>query len=78
MSKYKKSAAQIIYRWHYQNSVIPIVSSVSNSHMKENLSIFDFNLSDSEMKEIDNLNQGVSFDKNNNKVNDCPAFVYNL
>lgn len=78
MSKYNKSAAQIIYRWHYQNSIIPIVSSVSNSHMKENLSIFDFNLLDSEMKEIDNLNQGVSFDKNNNKVNDCPAFVYNL
>ena len=76
--KYKKTAAQIIYRWHYQNSVIPIVSSTSNAHMKENLNIFDFHLTDSEMIEIDGLNCGVSFDKNNNKVNDCPDFIYNL
>lgn len=78
MRKYKKTAAQIIYRWHYQNSIIPIVSSVSNAHMKENLNIFDFNLTDSEMIDIDSLNRGISFDKNNNKVNDCPDFIYNL
>ncbi len=76
--KYDKSAAQIIYRWHYQNSVIPIVSSISEEHLQENLDIFDFSLMDDEMERLEELNTNYSFDKNNNKTNDCPGFVYNL
>lgn len=78
VSKYHKSAAQIIYRWHYQNSVIPIVASTSYSHLKENLDIFDFSLTDDEMTNIESLNEDYSFDKNNNKCNDHPDFIYNL
>lgn len=76
--KYQKSAAQIIYRWHYQNGVIPIVSSTSDQHMKENLDIFDFELTDEEMEELEALNQDYSFDPYNNKKSDCPDFIYNL
>lgn len=76
--KYNKSAAQIIYRWHYQNSIIPIVSSISEKHLKDNLDIYDFSLNEEEMKRIDDLNLNYSFDKNNNKTNDCPEFIYNL
>ena len=76
--KYHKSAAQIIYRWHYQNLVIPIVSSISDTHMRENLDIFDFELDPEELAGIDKLDQGFSFDKYNNKVSDCPDFIYNL
>lgn len=76
--KYNKTAAQIIYRWHYQNSVIPIVSTTSYDHMKENMEIFDFELEASEMEKIEVLNQNYSFDKNNNKINDCSEFIYNI
>ncbi len=78
VKKYNKSAAQVLYRWHFQNSVIPIISSVSKEHLKENLDIFDFSLMDDEMKAIEALNRGHSFDKNNNKMNDHPDFIYNL
>lgn len=77
-NKYHKSAGQIIYRWHIQNGVIPIISSVSEKHIKENINIFDFSLSETEMKCIDELNEDYSFDENNNKENDCPNFIYNI
>lgn len=76
--KYKKSAAQIIYRWHIQNGIIPIMTSTSKQHLIENYEVFDFELSAEDMKDIDMLDRGLSFDKNNNKVNDCPQFIYNL
>ena len=76
--KYKKSAAQIIYRWHIQNGIIPIMTSTSKQHLMENYQVFDFELSAEDMRNIDLLDRGYSFDKNNNKVNDCPQFIYNL
>ncbi len=78
VDKYEKSAAQIIYRWHIQNGIIPIMTSTSKTHLIENLDVFDFELSDEELRCIDLLNRNYSFDKNNNKVNDCPQFIYNL
>lgn len=51
--KYAKSIAQIIIRWHYQNDVIPIVNTTSKEHMKQNLDIFNFELTDEEMALID-------------------------
>lgn len=78
MSKYEKNTAQIIYRWHLQNGVIPIVSSVSPIHIYESININDFELTQEEMEEIDALNMDYSCDLNNNKINDCPDFIYNL
>lgn len=78
MAKYNKSAAQIIYRWHYQNGVIPIVSTISENHMKENRDILNFSLNLEEMEKIENLNQDFSFDLYNNKKSDCPNFIYNI
>lgn len=76
--KYHKNIGQVIYRWHIQNGVIPIVSTISKDHMKDDLNIFDFNLSESEMIKIDSLNENYTFDKNNNKENDCSNFIYNV
>lgn len=78
MDKHKKTAAQIIYRWHHQNGIIPIVSSTSKMHMIGNLEILDFELSEEEMSYIDTLDRGYSLDKNCNKTNDCPNFIYNI
>ena len=56
--KYKKTIAQIILRWHVQRGIIPIPKSSNEGRIKENLSIFDFELSNDDMSIIDSLNEG--------------------
>ncbi|WP_297714258.1 aldo/keto reductase [Clostridium sp.] len=56
--KYKKTIAQIILRWHVQRGIIPIPKSSNEERIKENLSIFDFELSNNDMRTIDLLNEG--------------------
>lgn len=56
--KYKKTIAQIILRWHIQKGVIPIPKSSNEERIKENLNVFDFNISDNDMDIIDSLNEG--------------------
>ena len=52
-----KTGAQIILRWHIQKEVIPIPFSSNQTHIQQNLDIFDFKLSEEEMKKIDGLNE---------------------
>lgn len=47
-----KTAAQIILRWNLQRNVSVIPGSSNPAHIKENTEIFDFELSDSDMKAI--------------------------
>lgn len=58
--KYGKSAAQVALRWLIQRGVIIIPKSVRVERMKQNLDIFDFALSDDDMKEIAGLDTGKS------------------
>jgi diketogulonate reductase-like aldo/keto reductase len=55
--KYHKSSAQIILRWHIQSGNIVIPGSRNPQHIKDNIDLFDFSLSDDEMKAIDGLNR---------------------
>lgn len=50
--KYKKTVAQVILRWHLQRNVVVIPKSTHLSRMKENFDIFDFELSDDDMRKI--------------------------
>ena len=47
-----KSAAQVVLRWNLQRNVSVIPGSSNPAHIKENTEIFDFELSDSDMKAI--------------------------
>lgn len=58
--KHNKSNAQVSLRWHYQRGVVAIPRTVQKAHMTENLNIFDFKLSESEMKAISALDLNVS------------------
>ncbi|WP_025783344.1 aldo/keto reductase [Sporosarcina sp. D27] len=56
--KYNKEPAQIIIRWNLQNGVLPIVKSSSYKHQNANLDVFDFELSEEDIKTIDSLDKG--------------------
>lgn len=58
--KHDKTTAQIILRWHYQRGVATIPKTVHKDRMVENLDIFDFVLTDSEMEAISIMNIGHS------------------
>lgn len=53
--KYGKTSAQIILRWHAQRGIIPIPKSRNLQHQRENLAIFDFELTQTEIERINLL-----------------------
>jgi len=57
-SKYEKSVAQVVLRWHIQRGVAVIPKSNSKDRIVENMNVFDFELSDEEMAAISALNSG--------------------
>lgn len=59
-SKYGKSVAQVVLRWNTQRGVVIIPKSVHTNRMEENLSIWDFSLSDEDMAAISSLDLGHS------------------
>lgn len=60
--KHNKSVAQIILRWHLQRGVIVIPSSSNRAHIIENTELYDFELSDDEMRRISKLNRNEKHD----------------
>ena len=59
--RYDKSAAQIILRWHTQMGFVVIPGSRNVAHIKDNLDILDFKLTDEEMTEIAKLDKNVRY-----------------
>ncbi|SDB82238.1 Aldo/keto reductase [Pelagirhabdus alkalitolerans] len=55
--KHGKTTAQVIIRWDLQSDVITIPKSVKAHRIKQNADVFDFELSDEEMRAINQLNQ---------------------
>jgi len=53
--KYDKSNAQVCLRWHYQRGIVAIPRSSQKAHMIENLDIFNFKLSETDMRTIATL-----------------------
>ncbi|WP_114165038.1 aldo/keto reductase [Exiguobacterium sp. TNDT2] len=50
-----KTVSQVILRWHVQLGVIPLPRSSSELHQKENLDVFNFELTEEEMETINAL-----------------------
>ena len=59
--KYNKTAAQVILRWHIEKGNIIFPKSTNPVHIKENWEIFDFKLTDEEVKQIDGLPKKLLF-----------------
>nr|UWI49841.1 aldo/keto reductase [Clostridioides difficile] len=58
--KYVKTSAQVILRWHLQRGIVVIPKSTHIERMKENLQVFDFELTADEMAQIANLDKKES------------------
>ena len=54
-NKYNKSSAQIVLRWHIEMGNIVIPGSKNVEHIRDNLNIFDFELSSEDMASIASL-----------------------
>lgn len=56
---HNKSVAQIVLRWNFQRNIVALPKSSNKDRLKENLNIFDFELSDIEMNTIYSLNKNL-------------------
>jgi len=56
------SAAQVILRWDLQRGIVVIPGSSNPEHIRENLDLFGFELSDEEMGQIATLDRGEKHD----------------
>lgn len=56
--KHGKSPAQVILRWHVQSGFIVIPKSIRAERIQENIALFDFELSDSDMQAIAGMDRG--------------------
>jgi 2,5-diketo-D-gluconate reductase A len=53
--KHRKSAAQIVIRWHLQSNIIVIPRASKPARVRENFDVFDFTLDADDMKAIEGL-----------------------
>jgi len=58
--KYNKTAAQVTLRWLIQRGVVVIPRTSNPAFMKENLDVFDFKLSKTDMQQITTLDKKTS------------------
>ena len=59
--EHNKTIPQIVIRWIAQQGLIVIVKSESPEHIQDNINVFDFSLSNKEIRMIDSLNKDLSF-----------------
>ena len=60
-TSHNKTPAQVVLRWGLQRGTQVIPKTTSETRLKENFGILDFNLSSEEMKKIDGLNKNMRF-----------------
>ncbi len=58
--KYNKTTGQVMLRWNIQRGISVLPKTVSKERMLENISVFDFSLSDEDMKAISALDTQTS------------------
>ena len=68
--KYSKSIPQIILRWLVQQGISIIPKTWNHNYLKDNIDLFDFELTEQEMNLVDSLDQGKF-------LNYDPTKVYN-
>ena len=57
-AEHRKTPAQVVLRWDLQRKVITIPKSVHPDRIAENAAVFDFELSDDDMRRLDAMDRG--------------------
>jgi len=57
--KYGKTPAQVVLRWHVQHGFVVIPKSVNQQRLQENIDLFDFELNDGDVQQIDAMDNGT-------------------
>lgn len=73
--KYERTISQIVLRWNLQMGVVTIPKSTTLARIKENIDIFDFEISKEDMKKIENLNNGFRIGMNPDEVYKNPEII---
>lgn len=76
--KYKKNVGQIILRWHLQERIVALPKATSEAHIKGNIDIFDFSLSDEEMASVRSLDTGKGTHNPEDMENEKRLSAYNV
>ena len=59
-SEHGRTPAQVVLRWHLQRGFVPIPKSASPERQRENLAVFDFELTAAQLDAISALDRGES------------------
>lgn len=73
--KYNRTISQIVLRWDLQMGIVTIPKSTILTRIKENADIFNFEISDSDMKKIEKLNNGFRIGMNPDEVYANPEII---
>lgn len=68
-ARHQRSAAQVVLRWHVQLGTIVIPKSVTPARIRENIAVFDFELSDEEIAALSTLDRGGRIGPNPDEFN---------
>ncbi|MBU5486651.1 aldo/keto reductase [Clostridium sp. MSJ-8] len=58
--QYGKTPAQVILRWLYQNKIVAIPKSVHEERIRQNYDIYNFELSEQDIRKIEQMDKGRS------------------
>ncbi|VDL67739.1 unnamed protein product, partial [Nippostrongylus brasiliensis] len=73
---HNKTPAQIALRWAVQQNILVIPKSTSEGRIKENAALFDFELTEEEMREIDAMDRGWRLVDLTARDSDHPMFPF--
>ncbi|HEX5161120.1 MAG TPA: aldo/keto reductase [Steroidobacteraceae bacterium] len=59
-ARYGKTPAQLLIRWNLQLGVVPLPKANHVQHLRENLNVFDFEISHTDMAKLNGLNEHYS------------------
>lgn len=60
-ASYGKNVAQLALRWSVQSRFVPLTRSSDPAHIAENLAIFDFEICEADMQELNRLNTNTNY-----------------